>query len=84
MFKNLRDGNINPKEVLKDQMKFKSDLGGIEKGNKNSRSKNQISVIKNVENFLFLGEKIIDFFRDYCFCYLRLNTKQNMESVSKY
>ena len=27
LFKNLRDGNINPKEVLKDQIKFKLDLG---------------------------------------------------------
>ena len=26
LFKNLRDGNVNPKEVLKNQMKFKSDL----------------------------------------------------------
>ena len=26
LFKNLRDGNINPKEVLKSQINFKSDL----------------------------------------------------------
>ena len=27
----LRDGNINPKEVLKNQINFKSDLGEIKK-----------------------------------------------------
>ena len=29
LFKDLRDGNINSKEVLKDQTNFKSDLGKI-------------------------------------------------------
>ena len=50
--KNLRDCNINPKGVLKDQFKFKSDLGEIKKGNPKSKSEDQISVIQNVENFL--------------------------------
>ena len=31
LFKDLRDGNINPKEVLKDQINFKSDLGKTKK-----------------------------------------------------
>ena len=31
LFKDLRDGNINPKEVLKDQISFKSGLGKIKK-----------------------------------------------------
>ena len=31
LFKNLRDGNINPKEALKNQTNFKSDLGEIKK-----------------------------------------------------
>ena len=30
LFKDLRDDNINPKEVLKDQINFKSDLCKIE------------------------------------------------------
>ena len=29
LFINLRDGDINPKEVLKNQINFKSDLGKI-------------------------------------------------------
>ena len=32
-FKDLRDGNINPKEVLKYQINFKSDIGKLKKGN---------------------------------------------------
>ena len=31
LFKNLRDGNTNPKEVLKNQINFKSDQGEIKK-----------------------------------------------------
>ena len=45
LFKDLRDGNINPKELWKDQINFKSDLGEIKKGNPKSKSKDQISVI---------------------------------------
>ena len=45
LFKGLRDGNINPKEVLKDQISFKSGLGKIKKRNPKSKSKDQISVI---------------------------------------
>ena len=33
LLKNLRDGNVNPKEILKNQMRFKSDLDEIKKGN---------------------------------------------------
>ena len=64
LVKDLRDANINPKKVLKDQIKFKSDLGKIKKGNPISKSEDQISVTQNIENFFGLREKIIDFFRD--------------------
>ena len=46
-------------------MNFKSDLGKIKKGNKKSKSKDQISAIQNVQHFFDLRQKIIDFFRDY-------------------
>ena len=56
LFKDLTDGNINTKEVLKDQINLKSDLGEIKKGNKKSKSEDQISVIQNVR-FVFIEEK---------------------------
>ena len=34
LFEDLRDDNINPEKVLKDQINFKSDLGETRKGNK--------------------------------------------------
>ena len=34
-FIEFRDGNINPKEVLKNQTNFKSNLGKMKKGNPN-------------------------------------------------
>ena len=39
LFKNLRDGNIKPKKVLKNQINFKSDLGEIKKEIKNQHRK---------------------------------------------
>ena len=57
LFKNLRDGNINPKKVLKNQINFKSDLGEIKKGNLKSRSEYQISVIQNLEIFCICFER---------------------------
>ena len=52
LLKNLRNGYTNPKEVLKNQISFKSDLGAIVKRNPNSRSEDQISAMQTVENFL--------------------------------
>ena len=49
LFINLRDCNANPGEVLKNHIDFKSDLGEIKKGNPKSKSKDQISVIKNAD-----------------------------------
>ena len=67
LFKDLRDGNTDPKEALKDQINSKSGLGEINKGNKQSKSEDQISVIQNPKKVLDLRENIIDFFRDYSF-----------------
>ena len=65
LFEGLRDGNINPKEELKNQARFKSDLSEIKIGG--NKSPNQNNTIKNVYNFFDLREKINDFFRDYSF-----------------
>ena len=53
LFKDLRDSNTNPKEVLKGQIKFKSDLIQRKKGNPKSELKDQMSVIQNIEFFFF-------------------------------
>ena len=50
--KDFRDGNINPKEVLKNQARFKSDLSEIKTGAK--KSPNQKNTIKNITNFFDL------------------------------
>ena len=61
-FKDLLDGNLNPRKVLKTQNNFKSNLGEIRKRNPNLKSKDQVSAIQNVQTFFDLGEKTIDFF----------------------
>ena len=62
LFNNLKDGNINPKEVLKNQINFKSDLGKIKKRNPDLKLKDQISVIQNSKNFFsFKTKKLLIF-----------------------
>ena len=46
LFINLRDGNVNPREVLKNQINFKSDLNKIKKGNPKSNSEHQCLIQK--------------------------------------
>ena len=65
LFEDLENGNINRKDVLKNQARFKSDLSEIKIGGK--KLPNQKNTIKNITNFFALQEKIIDFFRDYFF-----------------
>ena len=64
LFIHLRDGNVNPREVLKNRIRsrsisnFKSDLHDTKTGK--SKSNNQISVIQNLHFlfFFYLREKI--------------------------
>ena len=84
LFVNLRDGNLNSKEALKSQINFKSDLDKIKKQNQKSKTEDQISLIQNVQKLLDLRGKIVDFLKIIFFCYLKLNTKQIVEWVSKY
>ena len=77
LFEDLRDGNINPKEVLKNQTRFKLDLSEIKIGGK--QSPNQKNTINNITNFFYLREKTIVFLEIILFCSLKLSTKQNMD-----
>ena len=52
LFKNSRDGNVNQREVLQNQIKIKLNLVKIRKGNPDFKSEEQIIVINNLENFL--------------------------------
>ena len=44
LFKNLRDVNVNPTEVLKNKINFKSDIGFIRLRNPVSKTEEQITV----------------------------------------
>ena len=65
LFEDLRDGYINPKEVLKTQVRFQSDLSEVKTGGK--KSPNQKNTIQSKTTFFYLQERIIDFFRAYSF-----------------
>ena len=49
----------------KSQNIMKLIVGELKKGNTKSKSKDQISVIQNVQKFFDLREKIVNLFRDY-------------------
>ena len=65
LFGDLRDGDINPEEVSKNQTRFKSDLSEMKIGRKISTG--QKNTVKNITTFLIYKKKNIDFFRDYSF-----------------
>ena len=58
LFEDLRYGDINPKEVFKNQARFKSDLNEIKIGGKLINKKN---TIKNFLNVLIYERKLLIF-----------------------
>ena len=64
-FENVGYGDVNPKEILRNQVKFKSILNEIKIGR--NKSKDQQSTIKNIIIFFNLREEIIGVFKDYSF-----------------
>ena len=58
-FQNTRDGNYNPRAVLKNQNNFNSDIGKIRKINPNLKSKDEISVEQTIKILFDLAGKII-------------------------
>ena len=81
-YQNLRDGNINPRKVSKNQINIKSDLGKIKKGNSSFKSKEQISVIQKHWQFFALREKIIDFLEIILFWYLKVKHKKGLKLLT--
>ena len=59
LFEDVRNGNINPREALTNQARFKSHLNEIKTGGK--KSEDQKNTIKNISKFFDLPEKIINF-----------------------
>ena len=80
----IKDGNGNPRGVLKNQIDFKSDLGKIKKRKCKTKVKrtNKCNT-KCSKPFWFKG-KSYQFFRDYSVWYLNLNTMQNTEKDWKH
>ena len=67
LFENLWDGDVNPQEVLKNQVKFKSELSKIRTG---------INKSEDIFFFLIQEKKLFNFLDIILFCFLKLNTKQ--------
>ena len=64
LLENLKDGDVNPKNVLKNQINFKSDLIRIKRENPRFKSEWRIRATQHIEKFFHWGE--IVFLKDYC------------------
>ena len=80
VLENLRDSEVNEKEVLRGKVKLKSDLNEIRLGG--NKSIDQKRTTGNIILFFNIRQKV--FLRIILFCYLKLSTKQNMEKDLKY
>ena len=63
LIEDVKDGNMNPKEVLKNEARFELDLNEIKIGGKKSVDQNNTK--KNITTFFDLREETIYFIRDY-------------------
>ena len=82
LLEDLRDGNINPKEVLKDHAWFKTDLSEIKTRCKKLVDQNNTTT--NVTNVFDSRRKILIFLEIILFCCLKLKTKQNVKKGLKF
>ena len=84
LIEDVKDGNMNPKEVLKNEARFELDLNEIKIGGK--KSVDQIIQKRILLPFLIYEKKLfilLDYYYlFFFFCYLKLNTKQNMEDLN--
>ena len=67
LFENLRDGDVNTQQVLKNQVKFKSNLTEIKIGSSDFKSEDQTNAKRNVISFFNLQEKIVQLVRYFSF-----------------
>ena len=81
-YKNFDDGNITLGKTEEKLKEFKSDINEIIKGSKKSEEqKNVIKILKHLTNY---EKKLSNCLTIILELHLKLNTKQNMEKVSKY
>ena len=67
-------------EAKNDQIRFKSNLGEIKKGNKKKRSKEQKSALYNTDMFYKARNEAINFLMNTLQWYLNQHLKQKNES----
>ena len=56
LLENLKDGDVNPKNVLKNQINFKSDLIRIKRENPRFKSEERIRATQHIKKFFNWGE----------------------------
>ena len=61
----IKNGEIKLAEAKNDQIKFKSNLGEIKKGNNKKRSKEQKNALYNIDMLYKARNEAIKFFNDY-------------------
>ena len=65
IFKSIHNGDKDIKNIKKEQVELKRDLGRIKQGDPTNRSEKQQNTIDNIENLYNSGEEVIKMFNDY-------------------
>ena len=80
----MQNVKIDPVDVKNNQVKFKSYLREIKKGNKKHKSKEQKNTLYNVEMLYKARNEAIKFYDDYSSRCLKQNIKQLKKQDLKY
>ena len=80
-FKGTKEGYITPEKAEEEQKEFKSEINEIVIGSK--KSEDQISAISNIKTLYEHKKKLSNCLMIILELCLKLNTKQNMEKVSR-
>ena len=65
IFKSIHTGDKTLKDIEKEQIELKRDLGRIKQGDRRDKSKEQKKTIDNIKNLYNLREEVVKIFNDY-------------------
>ena len=65
IFKSIHTGDKTLKDIEKEQIELKRDLGRIKQGDRRDKSEEQKKTIDNIKNLYNLREEVVKIFNDY-------------------
>ena len=81
----MKNGHVLIEKIEEDQKQFKSKLNEINTGNPKHKLKDQLDIIKNIENLYNSKDKVIKLYNDYAkilseSMYVKQNKEQELKN----